>query len=99
MVAAPRLAQHQQEQHAGGGAGTSGAEAAAPDPNVRPGPQKPKPAVDADGNPVKPKLNPARKHVAAFAALKEAVTEANKSVIAACKANMPDASRAPPSQR
>lgn len=57
----------------------------------RPGPQKPQPRDPT------PKLIPPRKQLAAFAALKEAVQEANKSVKAARAAGMPDASRAPPS--
>ena len=94
MVPAPQLQQHIKAQHADAGSGSSGggdSAAAAP----RPGPPKPAPVLGPDG---KPKVNPPRKQVAAFAALKEAVKEANKSVIAARKANMPDASRAPPSQ-
>ncbi|PRW59365.1 SLAIN motif-containing 1-like isoform X3 [Chlorella sorokiniana] len=94
MVAAPQLQPHIKAEHAdrgssGGGGGDSAAAAA------RPGPPKPAPVLGPDG---KPKVNPPRKQMAAFAALRDAVKAANKSVIAARKANMPDASRLPPSQ-
>ena len=93
MLNAGQLKQHIQEQHAdagssGGCAGTSGGAAS----GARPGPQKP---AKTEGD--KPKLNPPRKQLAAFAKLKEAVKEANKEVLAARAAGMPDASRAPPS--
>ncbi len=93
MVAAPQLQQHIKTEHADAGSSSGGGDSAAA--AVRPGPPKPAPVLGPDG---KPKVNPPRKQVAAFAALKEAVKEANKSVIAARKANMPDASRLPPSQ-
>ncbi|PSC69493.1 Acyl-coenzyme A thioesterase mitochondrial [Micractinium conductrix] len=92
LVAAPRLKQHISAEHPDGG--QAAAAAAAAGSSERPGPQKPPPPPPGQ----QPKLNLPRKQVAAFAAFKEAVTDANKSVIAARKANMPDASREPPSK-
>lgn len=93
MQPAPQLQQHIKIEHADAGqqAAASAADAAS---SSRPGKQKPAPAA-----PGEQKLNPARKHLAAFAKLKEAVKEANKDVLAARKKNMPDASRLPPSAR
>lgn len=93
MQPAPQLQQHIKAEHhaaAGQAAAASAADAA----SVRPGKQK-EPAPP----PGERKLNPPRKQLAAFAKLREAVKEANKDVLAARKKNMPDASRAPPSQR
>ena len=89
MLPAPQLQAHIKAEHADAAAsGSGGGDAAAAAP--RPGPPKPPPGK-AGG--------PSRKHLAAFASLKAAVQEANATVKAARKANMPDASRLPPSQR
>lgn len=92
MLPAPQLQAHIKAEHASAAAGgSSGSEPA--------GREKARPrAAAAAGDTPKPKLNPPRKQLAAFAALKAAVQEANKSVKAARKAGMPDASRAPPSE-
>lgn len=89
-VPAPQLKQHIAAKHPDAGKAASSSCDGGAREKARPA------AADAADKP-KQKLNPPRKQLAAFAALKEAVKEANKSVIAARKANMPDASRAPPS--
>lgn len=94
LQAGPPLRAHIAEQHAGA------AEAAKEEQRQEDKRQAEKRAAAAAAAKEKPqKLNPPRRQLAAFAALKTAVAEANKEVIAARKANMPDASRLPPSQR
>jgi hypothetical protein len=87
MLPGTRLQQNIREQHTAAGPAATGDSSTTAE---RPGPKKtPQDATQP------PKLNPPRKQLAAFAALKEAVQEANKSVKAARAAGMPDASRAP----
>lgn len=92
MLPAPQLQAHIKAEHADASTASSGGSEPESITKARPG------LAAAAGDGSKHKLNPPRKQLAAFAALKEAVKEANKSVKAARKAGMPDASRAPPSE-
>ncbi|KAL4422214.1 hypothetical protein ABPG77_009689 [Micractinium sp. CCAP 211/92] len=92
MLPAPQLQAHIKAEHGGAAAALSSGGEPATREKAQPA------AASSAGEKPKPKLNPPRKQLAAFAALKEAVKEANKSVKAARKAGMPDASRAPPSE-